>query len=99
MQWDDTESAGFTIGTPWLRVNPNYPSINAVSQENDPDSVLNYCRALIRLRKENLMIVYGGYRLVLPEAPQIYAYERHLDNTRLLVLCNFSGDATDELDL
>ena len=76
MQWDDTPNAGFTTGTPWIRVNPNYPFIHAAAQENDPNSVLNYYRALIRLRRENPVIVYGDYRLALPEDPQIFAYER-----------------------
>ena len=99
MQWDDTPNAGFTTGTPWIRVNPNYPSIHAAAQENDPNSVLNYYRALIRLRRENPVIVYGDYRLALPEDPQIFAYERRLDDTRLLVLCNFSGEAAGRLEL
>ena len=99
MQWDDTPNAGFTTGTPWIRVNPNYPSIHVAAQESDPNSVLNYYRALIRLRRENPVIVYGDYRLALPEDPQIFAYERRLDDTRLLVLCNFSGEAAGRLEL
>lgn len=58
-----------------------------------------FLRALIRLRRENPVIVYGDYRLALPEDPQIFAYERRLDDTRLLVLCNFSGEAAGRLEL
>ena len=66
MQWDDSENAGFTTGTPWLKVNPNYKQINAAAQVNDEASVFNYYKKLIRLRKENDIIVYGHYELLLP---------------------------------
>jgi len=91
MQWDSSANAGFTTGTPWLNVNLNFHEVNVTSQENDPDSPLNFFRRMIQLRKSDLTLVYGAYTLLFPDHPQIYAYTRELDDTRLLVLLNFSG--------
>lgn len=89
-QWDDTENAGFTSGTPWIMVNPNYREINAMEQMDREDSVFNYYKKLIRIRKENPVIVYGSYDLIFPESEEIFAYTRTLDKEKLLVLCNYS---------
>ncbi|WP_139490842.1 glycoside hydrolase family 13 protein [Brevibacillus dissolubilis] len=91
VQWDDSANAGFTTGTPWLKVNPNYTEINAKQAINDPNSVYNYYRQLIQLRKQHEVIVYGDYELILPDHEQIYAYTRTLGNEKLLVICNFFG--------
>ncbi|MHB1130946.1 MAG: glycoside hydrolase family 13 protein [Chloroflexota bacterium] len=91
MQWDDSENAGFTSGTPWIKVNPNYREINAARALADPDSVLHYYRRLIRLRKENRVVVEGRYDLILDDDPAIYAFTRTLQNRRLLVILNFSA--------
>lgn len=93
MQWDDSPNAGFTTGTPWLAVNPNYPSINAAQQQQDARSVLNYFKQMIRLRKEHEILVYGTYDLVLAEHEQVYAYTRTLNGNTLWVVCNLSGEA------
>ena len=90
MQWDASENAGFTTGTPWIAVNPNYKKINVADQLKREDSVFHYYQNLIRLRKENEIIVYGNYELLLPEDENIFAYTRTLDNQKLLVVCNFS---------
>lgn len=90
MQWDASENAGFTTGTPWIAVNPNYKKINVEDQLKREDSVFHYYQKLIRLRKENEIIVYGNYELLLPEDENIFAYTRTLDNQKLLVVCNFS---------
>ena len=90
MQWDARENAGFTKGTPWIAVNPNYKKINVADQLKREDSVFHYYQKLIRLRKENEIIVYGNYELLLPEDENIFAYTRTLDNQKLLVVCNFS---------
>lgn len=90
MQWDASENAGFTTGTPWIAVNPNYKKINVADQLKREDSVFHYYQKLIRLRKENEIIVYGNYELLLPEDENIFAYKRTLDNQKLLVVCNFS---------
>lgn len=94
MQWDDTENAGFTTGTPWIMVNPNYSAINAKAQLADENSVFHYYRRLIGLRRESdwsEVIVYGSYALLAPEDEHIYAYTRTLGERRLLVVCNVSG--------
>ena len=90
MQWDASENAGFTTGTPWIKVNPNYKKINVADQLRREDSVFHYYQKLIRLRKENEIIVYGNYELLLPEDDNIFAYTRSLDGKKLLTVCNFS---------
>lgn len=90
MQWDASENAGFTTGKPWIAVNPNYKKINVADQLKREDSVFNYYKKLIKLRKENEIIVYGNYELLLPEDENIFAYVRSLDGKKLLTVCNFS---------
>ena len=90
MQWDDSKNAGFTTGTPWIAVNPNYTKINAKEQVTRENSVFNYYKKLISLRKEYEIIVYGDYNLLLPEDSDLFVYERSLDGKKLLVVCNFS---------
>ena len=97
-QWNDEENAGFTTGTPWIMVNPNYKEINAREQMVRADSVFNYYKKLIRLRKENEIIVYGSYDLLLPDDPELYVYTRTLGDEKLLVICNFYGN-TREFEL
>lgn len=89
MQWNDEENAGFTQGTPWLKVNPNYTEIHAAAQVNDGDSVFACYRKLVHLRKEYPVFVDGDFRLLLEEDENIFAYTRTNKDSRLLVLCNF----------
>ena len=90
MQWDDTVQAGFTTGTPWIPVNPNYTKINAKEQRNREDSVFHCYQKLIALRKEYPIIVYGVYELLIPESEELYVYTRSLEEQKLLVICNFT---------
>jgi oligo-1,6-glucosidase len=90
MQWDDSENAGFTTGTPWIPVNPNYKEINVKEALADPNSVFHYYKKLIQLRKQHDIIVYGTYDLILEDDPYIYAYTRTLGNEKLIVITNFS---------
>jgi oligo-1,6-glucosidase len=92
IQWDDSEHAGFTTGTPWLRVNPNYKEINAEQALADSNSVFHYYRNLIQLRKQNPIMVYGSYDLILPDHEYIYAYVRRYEGQTLLVMLNFSSE-------
>lgn len=96
MQWNDTENAGFTTGTPWFTVNPNYKEVNVAEQEKDPDSILNFYKHLIQMRKEYPIIVYGSYKLLYPDHKTAFVYERMLEDEKLLVACNFSAE---ELEL
>ncbi len=90
MQWDDSKNAGFTTGTPWIKVNPNYVTVNAAAQVKDPDSVFSYYKKLIRLRHENPVIVYGDYELLEPDSEEVFIYKRTLDGEHLMVICNFT---------
>jgi len=95
MQWDNSEHAGFTNGTPWLPVNNNYTDINVEDENADSNSVLNHFRKLTELRKQYPVLVYGDYKLVSPEHPDIYAYTRSYGETSLLVLLNFSEESSE----
>jgi oligo-1,6-glucosidase len=90
--WDDGPNAGFTTGTPWIRVNPNYPEVNAAAAVADPDSVFHHYRRLIELRHTMDVVVHGDYRLLLPDDEQVFAYVRTLGGTRLLVMANLSSE-------
>lgn len=92
MQWSAEENAGFTDGTPWIEVNPNYTEINAEAERRDPDSVFSYYRTLIRLRKEYPIFIDGRFELLMEEDEQIFAYTRTSDEGEMLVCANFSGE-------
>jgi oligo-1,6-glucosidase len=94
MQWDNDINSGFTTGTPWLKINPNYNEINVKNQEQDPTSILNYFRKTVQLRKNNPVLVYGIYSLLDKENPDVFAYLRELDGKRVLVLLNFTDKNT-----
>jgi len=91
MHWDGSENAGFTNGTPWMKINPNYLTINAAEQMGRDDSVFNYYKTLIALRKEHSVFVDGKFELLVPEHPRIFAYTRTTAGAQLLVICNFYG--------
>lgn len=98
MQWNTTENAGFSSVKPWKKVNNNYNNINVEAQNKDPKSVLNHFRKLVKLRKENDVLVYGAYQILQQEHETIYAYTRTLHAKQLLVLLNFSDkDASIKL--
>ena len=90
MQWDDSANAGFTSGTPWIMVNPNYTQINARAALADPNSVFYYYQKLIRLRHEHTVIAYGVFEPLLQENDSVYAFRRLLDNQVLIVACNWT---------
>ncbi|NJP40696.1 alpha-glucosidase [Oscillospiraceae bacterium HV4-5-C5C] len=98
MQWDATPQAGFTTGTPWLPVNPNYPEINAAEQLQRPDSVYHYYQQLIRLRHDSELVKYGHYELLLAQDPDLFVYRRYLETKQLLCVCNVSRQ-TRQFDL
>ena len=92
MQWDGSENAGFTKGTPWIQVNPNYEKINASAAMEDENSVFYFYQQLIRLRKEVDVITDGRFELLLREDPNVFAYKRIGEAESLLVVCNFSSE-------
>jgi oligo-1,6-glucosidase len=88
MQWDDSDNAGFTSGTPWMQVNPNYKQINVKNALRDPNSVYYYYKKLIQLRKENPVMVYGDYKHYTKNDEHVYAYTRSLENETWLIVLN-----------
>jgi oligo-1,6-glucosidase len=99
MQWNTSQNAGFSTGKPWLPVNENYKTINVEASKNDPNSILNHFKKMVKLRKENPVLIHGTYELIAKEHPQIYAYTRTLGQEKMLVILNFSKETTSlELD-
>ncbi|WP_058308643.1 glycoside hydrolase family 13 protein [Gracilibacillus massiliensis] len=94
MQWSTAENAGFTKGTPWLKVNPNYGDINVENNLNDPDSIYHYYKKLIKLRKASNTLIYGSYDLIAEDHPHIYAYTRTLDGDCYVVIINLFNEQT-----
>lgn len=98
MQWTAGENAGFTVGTPWMRVNANHDTVNVETEQGDPDSVLNFYRRIIRLRHEEPVVGQGDFTMELPDHERLFAYRRRLEDVELVVLANMSGDAVDVPD-
>ncbi|MDZ5783327.1 glycoside hydrolase family 13 protein [Marinococcus luteus] len=94
MQWDSSPGAGFTTGTPWLKVNPNYSTINVEQEKKRSPSVFTYYQTLIRLRQKWKTLVYGSFDLALPDHPQIMAYIRTLEDTKMLIMVNLYDTKT-----
>ncbi|TGB02667.1 glycoside hydrolase family 13 protein [Halobacillus salinus] len=95
MQWSSEENAGFTTGSPWMKVNPNFPQVNVADQWEEDDSILSFYREMIRLKKENDIFTYGTYDLLLEDDMQIYAYTRTLGDQVALVVTNLTGEEAD----
>lgn len=91
MQWSAEKYAGFSKHEPWMKVSQNYLKINVEQQQNDPNSVLNYFKKLLRLRQSHDVFIYGTFQFVLEDDPNIYAYIREYEGEKMLVVCNFSG--------
>ncbi|MEZ5057021.1 MAG: alpha-amylase family glycosyl hydrolase [Saprospiraceae bacterium] len=92
MQWTSGKNAGFTSGTPWLKVNANHDTINVATEEKNPNSCLNYFRKAVQFRKDHKVLVYGDYELLLPDDENIYAFIRSNEEEKLLVVLNFSKE-------
>jgi oligo-1,6-glucosidase len=92
MHWDGSEHAGFTSGTPWMRVNPNHNEINAARAAEDPDSVHAHYRRLIHLRHTVPVVAHGDFTMLLPEDPHVYAFLRSHGDETLLVVANFTSE-------
>ena len=91
MQWDNKKNAGFSKVKPWIKVNDNYKKINVKNQEKDLDSILNYYKLLIKLRKENSTLVYGKYEDLDPMHTKIFSYQRWDENDVFIIHLNFSN--------
>ena len=95
VQWDDSPHAGFTTGTPWIAVNPNYTEINAKAETANPDSVFHYYKKLIALRKAYPVVVYGKYEMMMEDSEELYVYTRAFEKESLLVVCSFCDHDTN----
>lgn len=95
MQWNRGKNAGFSSGKPWIRVNPNFQTINAESQVGDGDSIFEFYRALVKLRKDEPLLIHGKFHLLEPEHPTLFAYARTCADEALLVMANFSNGILD----
>lgn len=89
-QWSSEQNAGFTEGKPWIKINPDYKTVNAASEDKNSNSCLNYFRKIAELRKTHKTLIYGQYTLLDKNNPNIYAYTRTLNGKKYLVLLNFS---------
>lgn len=92
MQWNSSKNAGFTCGKPWIGVNENYKRINVEVEERDENSVLNFYKKLIKLKKSNEALIYGVYDLILEEDENIFAYTRTLNNEKFLIIANLTEE-------
>ncbi|MDF2801687.1 MAG: alpha amylase catalytic region [Anaerocolumna sp.] len=92
MQWDESHHSGFTTGNPWMKVNKNYIWLNVKEQEQDIDSVLNFYKKIIKIRKETPALIYGEYKLLLADSENIYAYTREYEGACYLIACNLSEE-------
>ncbi len=95
MQWNDTENAGFTTGTPWIQINPNYREINVRNDLEKSDSIFHYYQKLIQLRHQYEVIVYGDFHEYFNDSEQIYCYTRTLEHQKLIVFLNFTANTVD----
>ena len=92
MQWDDSDFGGFSKNKPWININPNYKTINVRNQINDENSILNFYKAMIKIRKSNEVLIYGEYKLILEDDKNIYAYKRVLGNDKFVIITNMSNE-------
>ncbi|MEX1550006.1 alpha-glucosidase [Enterococcus sp. C50] len=95
MQWDDSPNGGFTTGTPWLHVNPNYQTINVEQALTDSSSIFYTYQKLIELRKQNEIVVWGAYRLLEDTPEKVFAYTRELGAEKWLVVTNISEELNE----
>ena len=95
MQWDQSDNAGFTKGTPWIKINENYTEINVEEAQNDENSILNYYKKLTRLRTSSEALNYGEFLEVFNEDSQVFGFYRKYNNENILVLLNFSDRNTN----
>ena len=103
MQWKNSENAGFSKSEPWIKVNPNYKDINVEDEINNEESIFNFYKEMISIKKNNLGLIYGKYDLILEEDKNLYVYTRTLENEKFIVICNLTNEEAsysyEELDL
>ena len=90
MQWNNSENAGFSKSNPWIKINPNYIDINVENQLRDEESILNFYKKMIKIRKENEALIYGEYKLILEDDENIYSYIREFENEKFIIITNLT---------
>ena len=95
MQWNNTENAGFSDAKPWIGVNENYSEINVEDQLKDKNSILNFYKKIIKLKKSSEALIYGKYELILEDHDQIYSYMRIHNEEKYIVICNLSNETVN----
>lgn len=95
MQWNSSKHAGFSNHEPWFHVNPNYVDINVEQQLEDEESLLNFYKKMIKLKKENDVFNYGVYELIDHNHEQIYTYKRKLNNDQVIVMSNLTNEEAE----
>ena len=91
MQWNNSKNAGFSKSEPWIEINDNYKIINVENQINDEDSIFNFYKKMIKLRRNSDVLIYGEYDLILKDDENIYSYIRKLDNEKIIVITNLTN--------
>jgi oligo-1,6-glucosidase len=94
VQWDNSANAGFSSGQPWLKVNPNYTTVNVKNEKADPNSIFNFYKKIIKLRKGNPILIHGAFNDIAPEQPEVYAYTRELNSEKWLIILNLTSKNT-----
>lgn len=92
MQWSSEMNAGFSTGKPWMKLNENYSTVNVENQLEDQNSILNFYKKMIQLRKDHEVFIHGSYDLLLPDDKQIFAYQRKLNDEIALIITNLSNE-------
>ncbi|SFC83438.1 glycoside hydrolase family 13 protein [Clostridium uliginosum] len=95
MHWDNSEYAGFSNAKPWIGINPNYKQINVLTEHNDPNSVLNFYKKMIKIKKQSETLIYGNYKLILENDEHIYSYIREFEGDKYIIICNLSDDESE----
>lgn len=95
MQWTNEQNGGFSEQSPWFGVNPNFADINVASQQADEDSILNFYKRMIQIRKMEETLIYGEYDLILPEDTKVYGYTRTLGNEQFLIVTNLKDEVAE----
>ena len=91
MQWNSSKNAGFSKSEPWIEINDNYKIINVENQINDEESIFNFYKKMIKLRRNSDVLIYGEYDLILKDDKNIYSYIRKLDNEKIIIITNLTN--------
>lgn len=95
MQWNSSINSGFSKHKPWIEINDNFKDINVEKQINNEDSILNFYKKMIKIRKSNNELIYGEYKLILKNDDSIYAYIRELNDKKFIIITNLTNKTAE----